>query len=126
MADLKPYHIPIAQASTSSSAAQPQGLTDQYAQADRAHNVHHDPHKQSRAPPTYSQQDDSTLLDRAASPLQPQVVIVPTTSALGFQKGYLGADGERAAIEGELQVKGSTAGRWGRVCVRPCFSLCTS
>ena len=52
--------------------------------------------------------------------------IVPTTSALGFQKGYLGADGERAAIEGELQVKGSTAGRWGRVCVRPCTSVCTS
>ena len=77
-------------------------------------------------PPTYSQQDDSTLLDRAASPLQPQVVIVPTTSALGFQKGYLGADGERAAIEGELQVKGSTAGRWGRVCVRPCASVCIS
>ena len=58
------------------------------------------------------------MLDRSASPLQPQILIVPTTSALGFQKGYLGADGERAAIEGELQVKGCDSGRWGRVCVR--------
>lgn len=71
----------------------------------------------SEPPPTYSQQDESVVLDRASSPLQPQIVIVPTTSALGFQKGYLGADGERAAVEGELQVKGSNGGRWGRVCV---------
>ncbi|KAJ3529357.1 hypothetical protein NM688_g7864 [Phlebia brevispora] len=69
----------------------------------------------SEPPPTYTQEDESTLLERSAFSLQPQILIVPTTSPLGFQKGYLGADGEHAAIEGELQVKGATAGRWGRV-----------
>lgn len=73
-------------------------------------------------PPTYSQEDSSGLSSCPTPPLQPQILIVPTTSALGFQKGYLGADGERAAIEGELQVKGSSAGRWGRVCV--CSVVC--
>lgn len=79
-------------------------------------------------PPTYTQEDDSTLLERSTPALEPQIFIVPTTGPLGFQKGYLGADGERAAIEGELQVKGFTDGRWGRVCVRSycaCISLLT-
>ncbi len=79
-------------------------------------------------PPTYTQEDDSTLLERSTPALEPQILIVPTTGPLGFQKGYLGADGEHAAIEGELQVKGVTAGRWGRVCVRSrcaCISLLT-
>lgn len=71
----------------------------------------------SEPPPVYSQEDESTLLERSTSLLHPQILIVPTTSPLGFQKGYLGADNERAAIEGELQVKGASGERWGRVCV---------
>lgn len=39
----------------------------------------------------------------------PQILIVPTANGVHFQKGFLGADGERAAIEGELQIKSSDA-----------------
>ncbi|KAJ6627123.1 hypothetical protein B0H10DRAFT_2161226 [Mycena sp. CBHHK59/15] len=46
--------------------------------------------------------------------LDPQILIIPSSEAINFQKGYLGADGERAAVEGELQVKGTEAGRWAR------------
>ena len=47
----------------------------------------------------------------------PQVVISPTVDALNFQKGFLGAEGERAAIEGELQIKGVHPAEWTRVYV---------
>ncbi|KAI0374283.1 hypothetical protein BV20DRAFT_1041275 [Pilatotrama ljubarskyi] len=48
----------------------------------------------------------------------PQIVIVPAADGVHFQKGYLGADGERAAIEGELQIKSADASfRWRRVTV---------
>jgi neural Wiskott-Aldrich syndrome protein len=46
-----------------------------------------------------------------------QLLIVPTVDAINFQKGYLGADGERAAIEGELQIKGTELERWTKVSV---------
>ncbi|KAL1952069.1 hypothetical protein VTO73DRAFT_1218 [Trametes versicolor] len=39
----------------------------------------------------------------------PQILIVPTANGVHFQKGFLGADGERAAIEGELQIKSADA-----------------
>ncbi|TFY72887.1 hypothetical protein EVG20_g112, partial [Dentipellis fragilis] len=65
----------------------------------------------SAPPPTYAQeypQDD-------VPPAQPQILIIPTTNSLRFQQGYLGADGERAAIEGELQIKGTDESRWQKL-----------
>lgn len=50
-------------------------------------------------PPTYEEE-------------QIEVFISPPPNAIQFQKGYLGAHGERAAIEGEVQIKGSRPGRW--------------
>ncbi|KAL0072114.1 hypothetical protein AAF712_001037 [Marasmius tenuissimus] len=68
-------------------------------------------------PPTYSSQeaDDGDSVDESQSdsPPQPQILIVPTV--VNFQKGYLGADGERAAIEGELQLKGAKPEDWNKV-----------
>ncbi|KAF8807549.1 hypothetical protein BYT27DRAFT_7165344 [Phlegmacium glaucopus] len=64
-------------------------------------------------PPTYSQQDpvgSHTYQD-------PQILIVPTVDVVNFQKGYLGAEGEQAAVEGELQIKGVDAARWDRVTI---------
>jgi neural Wiskott-Aldrich syndrome protein len=48
---------------------------------------------------------------------EPQILIIPATDTLRFQQGFLGADGERAAIEGELQVKGTDSVRWRKVSV---------
>ena len=44
----------------------------------------------------------------------PQILIIPIADgSVHFQKGYLGADNERAAIEGELQIKSAEADfRW--------------
>ncbi|KAF8912811.1 hypothetical protein CPB84DRAFT_1759565 [Gymnopilus junonius] len=50
-------------------------------------------------------------------PSEPQILIIPTTDSVNFQKGFLGAEGERATIEGELQLKAVDAARWGRVVV---------
>ncbi len=70
-------------------------------------------------PPIYSQQDpddnnlgsELTCLD----PLEPQILIIPTVDAVNFQKGFLGAEGERAAIEGEIQIKDVDVSRWSRL-----------
>lgn len=53
----------------------------------------------------------------AASPANIQILIAPAPDASQFQKGYLGADGERAAIEGELQIKGGNAVSWQKMSV---------
>jgi len=71
-------------------------------------------------PPTYSQQDpvvdpSNSQPYQAPSDPNPQILIIPTADAVNFQKGYLGAEDERAAIEGELQIKGADPERWGRV-----------
>ena len=52
-----------------------------------------------------------------ASPAGPQIFVVPVADCnVQFQKGYLGADNERAAIEGELQIKSALADfRWQKV-----------
>ncbi|KAJ7900138.1 hypothetical protein B0H14DRAFT_3080514 [Mycena olivaceomarginata] len=67
-------------------------------------------------PPTYSQEaemsDSSSTSDLT---LEPQILIIPSSDSINFQKGYLGADEERAAVEGEIQVKGTESGRWARV-----------
>lgn len=77
----------------------------------------------TQPPPTYSQQELSEELDsfengdsRSDSPPQPQILIVPTV--VNFQKGFLGAEGERAAIEGELQLKGAKYEDWSKVYVQ--------
>jgi hypothetical protein len=50
-------------------------------------------------------------------PNPPQILIIPATDSLRFQQGFLGADGERAAIEGELQLKETDEIRWRKVSV---------
>ncbi|KAI0322684.1 hypothetical protein OF83DRAFT_1047550, partial [Amylostereum chailletii] len=67
-------------------------------------------------PPTYVQQDDTGPSEDASS-TGPQIIITSTTDSLRFQQGYLGADGERAAIEGELQIKGIDGSRWRKVTI---------
>ena len=62
-------------------------------------------------PPIYSQQD---LVGSHTYP-EPQILITPTIDNVNFQKGFLGAEGEQAAVEGEVQIKGIDAARWDRV-----------
>ncbi|KAF7339817.1 ARID domain-containing protein [Mycena venus] len=69
-------------------------------------------------PPIYSQ--DAEMSDSSSTSdltLDPQILIIPSSDSINFQKGYLGADDERAAVEGEIQVKGTESGRWARVTV---------
>ena len=68
-------------------------------------------------PPTYTVDAQEVPEGTAPTLVQPQIQIVPIASNIGFQKGYLGADLERAAIEGELQIKGAETHRWGKVFV---------
>lgn len=74
---------------------------------------------ESLPPPIYSQQDpDDTLVaqtephDHSAGP---HILIIPSADSINFQKGYLGAEGERASIEGELQIKGIDPNHWSKV-----------
>ncbi|EGN98231.1 hypothetical protein SERLA73DRAFT_91497 [Serpula lacrymans var. lacrymans S7.3] len=70
----------------------------------------------SGPPPIYSQEcPNDTSSDSEICAADPQIIIVPTTDAINFQRGYLGADGERAAIEGELQIKGAEPRQWKKV-----------
>ncbi|KAL4243463.1 hypothetical protein ABKN59_001119 [Abortiporus biennis] len=67
-------------------------------------------------PPTYSQNAVDHCADSPTS-VEPHILIVPGPGSIGFQKGYLGADLERATIEGELQIKGGNGRRWGKVTI---------
>ncbi|KAF7306743.1 ARID domain-containing protein [Mycena indigotica] len=58
-------------------------------------------------PPIYSQQDGSDTSSASDVSLDPQILIISSSDTMNFQKGYLGADDERAAIEGEIQIKGA-------------------
>lgn len=49
--------------------------------------------------------------------VDPQILIIPTSGDAEFQKGYLGVEEERAAIEGELQIKGIRASACQKVYV---------
>lgn len=79
------------------------------------------------APPLYSQDapernyEDNTANTSASRNVQtmegPQILILPATDAISFQKGFVGAEGERAAIEGELQIKGGASGLYNKVFV---------
>jgi hypothetical protein len=64
-------------------------------------------------PPTYSQRDPGRQSNSLLS--EPQLLISPPVDEIDFQKGYLGADGERAAVEGELQIKDLEPKRWSKM-----------
>jgi hypothetical protein len=66
-------------------------------------------------PPLYAQQPTSS--QEGNPQIDPQILIIPATDSLRFQQGFLGADGERAAIEGELQLKGAHSARWRKLSV---------
>ncbi len=66
-------------------------------------------------PPLYAQQPASSA--ESDPQTDPQILIIPATDSLRFQQGFLGADGERAAIEGELQLKGAHPDRWRKLSV---------
>jgi hypothetical protein len=66
-------------------------------------------------PPIYAQQSASS--PERDPQTDPQILIIPATNSLRFQQGFLGADGERAAIEGELQLKGAHSDRWRKLSV---------
>jgi hypothetical protein len=68
----------------------------------------------SAPPPLYAQQSSSPEADPHSDP---QILIIPATDSLRFQQGFLGADGERAAIEGELQIKEAHPARWRKLSV---------
>ncbi|KAF7969230.1 hypothetical protein HWV62_27947 [Athelia sp. TMB] len=77
------------------------------------------------APPLYSQDApemnaeesfaNTSASDGILALEGPQILILPTTDAISFQKGFVGAEGERAAIEGELQIKGATSGLFNKI-----------
>jgi len=63
------------------------------------------------APPHYSTEDQ--LASTSFSSTQdPQITITPAADALHFQQGFLGIDGERPALEGEVQIKGVRGRIW--------------
>jgi hypothetical protein len=66
-------------------------------------------------PPIYAQQPAGS--PESDPQTDPQILIIPATDSLRFQQGFLGADGERAAIEGELQLKGAHPDRWRKLSV---------
>ena len=66
-------------------------------------------------PPLYAQ--EAAVSPENAPQSEPQILIIPATDSLRFQQGFLGADAERAAIEGELQIKGTDSVRWRKVSV---------
>ena len=68
-------------------------------------------------PPIYAHTQEGSNPPETILQFEPQILIIPATDSLRFQQGFLGADGERAAIEGELQIKGTDSVRWGKVSV---------
>ncbi|KIJ68292.1 hypothetical protein HYDPIDRAFT_81833 [Hydnomerulius pinastri MD-312] len=66
------------------------------------HGPHDDP------PPMHSDNTEISGL---------QLLIAPAADGVNFQKGYAGAEGERAALEGEIHVKGAQPGMWKKVSV---------
>ena len=74
---------------------------------------------ETEPPPSYSPElaDDETRSDGTNAVVEPQIIIIPTSNDVNFQAGYLGADGEHAAIEGELQLKCANDFPWERMLV---------
>ena len=69
----------------------------------------------SAPPPTYSLQESSESNLEGFS--DAQLLICPPQNSATFQKGYLGATDEHAAVEGELQIKGVPVECWESVSV---------
>ncbi|KAK7694542.1 hypothetical protein QCA50_001728 [Cerrena zonata] len=71
-------------------------------------------------PPTYTQDsdpsDDGSQLSLSTAD-EPQILIIPAADSIGFQAGFLGADFERAAVEGEIHVKAAQRIQWKKVTV---------
>jgi hypothetical protein len=63
------------------------------------------------APPNYSSEDQLASTS-FSDPQDPQITIAPAADALHFQQGFLGIDGERPALEGEVQIKGARGRVW--------------
>ncbi|KAH7915384.1 hypothetical protein BJ138DRAFT_122654 [Hygrophoropsis aurantiaca] len=72
-------------------------------------------------PPIYCQESPCEISPSAGvqNPGQPslQIIILPAADAISFQNGYVGAEGERAAIEGELHLKGAESAQWNKVTI---------
>jgi neural Wiskott-Aldrich syndrome protein len=81
-------------------------------------------------PPLYTQDaSDSGLSsddDGFSEHNDPQIIIIPPSLSAQFQKGFLGADDEHAAIEGELQIKGISASACRKVYVPSLALSCRS
>lgn len=69
----------------------------------------------SAPPPRYSQYSGDCPPDLSGL----QLLIVPALDGINFQKGYVGAEGEHAAMEGEVHLKGVQPGAWKKLSVRP-------
>jgi len=68
-------------------------------------------------PPLYSQHEEPFPCTNSPETPGVQILIVPAADGTTFQKGYLGAEGEHAAIEGEIHLKGVQPGLWKKVSV---------
>ncbi|KAI6031887.1 hypothetical protein BKA83DRAFT_4206868 [Pisolithus microcarpus] len=69
-------------------------------------------------PPLYSQfQEENSVGSYDTETPGVQILIVPAADGTAFQKGCLGAEGEHAAIEGEVHLKGAQPGLWKKVTV---------
>lgn len=69
-------------------------------------------------PPLYSQfQEENSVDSYDTETPGVQILIVPAADGTAFQKGCLGAEGEHAAIEGEVHLKGAQPGLWKKVTV---------
>lgn len=77
-------------------------------------------------PPIYAHAQEGSDPPEGILQFEPQILIIPATDSLRFQQGFLGADGERAAIEGELQIKGTDSVRWRKVSVLIRLHVCVS
>lgn len=69
-------------------------------------------------------ESEPMLLDnKSVEELETQLVISTSPNSSVFQKGFLGVDGERAAIEGELQIKCANSDKWESVFVCSAHAL---
>lgn len=73
------------------------------------------PMSESNPPPIYSKEDPDQGASSQTRIPEPQVLIIPTGDSMNFQKGFLGAEGERATVEGELQLKGFAPEYWQKM-----------
>ncbi|KAL4064960.1 hypothetical protein V8B97DRAFT_1196035 [Scleroderma yunnanense] len=68
-------------------------------------------------PPLYSRHEGPLACRNDPETPGVQILIVPAADDTNFQKGYLGAEGEHAALEGEVHLKGAQPGQWKKVSI---------